>query len=642
MCPRPLSIAILALVGVAAVSDVLALGFGRIPESMTFGQAVDLAVPLRVDPGENPVPGCLQAEIHVGERRLAPGTVLVTLERRGEASDDVRVRIRSAQVVQEPLVAVDLSVGCAGAVSRSFIVFADPPDTRIEAARAPAADESAAVEGSTARASMPAVPAPQPGRRASSPGGAASGMARAPASAARQTRAKTARKGPAEGARERSQAKAPAPALAARSEAPHYSTQGAAAPRLKLEEPEELLKAAARTVAAQDSALASAAQAASAAEAAASAADQRLLELAANLRTLRDEAGAHRATMDQLRTRLAQAEDRGRMQAALVALVVALGALALWLGWRVRALQRERQAAWWQAAAAAGGAGAEAPFAPDTATVLPAAGLPVSPGVAVPAIVPEDEAALPPLQRGALLPASALVEHALIRPVSVDELIDLEQQAEFFVVLGDDDAAVDLLMSHLRSTGGTSPLPYLKLLEIYRRRDDRDAYERMRKRFSQRFNAMASGWGDDPDGGRDLQDYPSVLASLQACWPLPLDAMAELENLLFRKRSGELFELPAYRDVLTLYSVARDLHRQADRPSADVDVLLPLAAGDELGLSAPPSIFDSLAPRVGDANTALENQPTAPVDLDLSEPPAPRDSRVGELSPVRVTLRQGY
>ena len=34
-------------------------------------------------------------------------------------------------------------------------------------------------------------------------------------------------------------------------------------------------------------------------------------------------------------------------------------------------------------------------------------------------------------------------------------LADLEQQAEFFVVLGDEDAAVDLLMSHLRSSGGT-------------------------------------------------------------------------------------------------------------------------------------------------------------------------------------------
>jgi hypothetical protein len=241
-----------------------------------------------------------------------------------------------------------------------------------------------------------------------------------------------------------------------------------------------------------------------------------------------------------------------------------------------------------------------------------------------------------------VLPPLALVEESLTRPVSVDELIDLEQQAEFFVVLGEEDAAVDLLMSHLRSSGGTSPLPYLKLLEIYRRRGNREAYDRMRKRFGQRFNAVAPQWDADPEQGRDLQDYPSVLATLQACWSEPLDAMAELENLLFRKRSGELFDLPAYRDVLTLFSVARDLHRQDAQPVPDVDVLLPLAAGGEISLSPASSIFDNLSPGTAESEEAQEDRPTAPVDLDLSEATGQLDSVVGDLTPVRATLRQGY
>jgi hypothetical protein len=185
-------------------------------------------------------------------------------------------------------------------------------------------------------------------------------------------------------------------------------------------------------------------------------------------------------------------------------------------------------------------------------------------------------------------------------------------------------------------------LPYLKLLEIYRRRGDRDAYERMRKRFGQRFNAVAPQWDADPEQGRDLQDYPAVLAALQACWSEPLDAMAELENLLFRKRSGELFDLPAYRDVLTLYSVARELLRHDAQPAAGVDVLLPLAAAGELSLSPTSSIFDSLSPGSVEADEAQEDRPTAPVDLDLSEGPALQDSVVGELTPVRATLRQGF
>jgi hypothetical protein len=256
----------------------------------------------------------------------------------------------------------------------------------------------------------------------------------------------------------------------------------------------------------------------------------------------------------------------------------------------------------------------------------------------VPAVPPVDRTP-PPAQHNSVLPPEAMVEESLTRPVSVDELIDLEQQAEFFIVLGEEDAAVDLLMSHLRSSGGTSPLPYLKLLEIYRHRGDREAYERMRKRFSQRFNAVAPEWGTDPERGRELQDYPTVLVVLQACWPRPLDAMAELENLLFRKRSGELFELPAYRDVLTLFSVARDLHRLVDQPTPDVDVLLPLAADAEPTLSAPPSIFDTLSSGSDGTDPGLDDRPTAPVDLDLSEPLLLDDSRAGDLPSVRLSLR---
>ena len=50
--------------------------------------------------------------------------------------------------------------------------------------------------------------------------------------------------------------------------------------------------------------------------------------------------------------------------------------------------------------------------------------------------------------------------------------------------------------------------------------------------------------------------------------------MAELESLLFRKTRGDLFDMPAYRDVLFLYSLARDLLGREPMDRADVDVLL--------------------------------------------------------------------
>src|SRR4029077_4990611 len=141
-----------------------------------------------------------------------------------------------------------------------------------------------------------------------------------------------------------------------------------------------------------------------------------------------------------------------------------------------------------------------------------------------------------------------------------------------------------------------SQLPYLKLLEIYRRQGDRESYERTRERFNHRFNAYAPDWDSDLPPGRSLDEHPNVMRRLQARWREPLDAMTELEalmfrrgdgelvelpayseGLMFRRDDGELFELPAYREVLVLYSMARDLlDHQDGPPTTTIDVLLPL------------------------------------------------------------------
>jgi hypothetical protein len=238
-----------------------------------------------------------------------------------------------------------------------------------------------------------------------------------------------------------------------------------------------------------------------------------------------------------------------------------------------------------------------------------------TPAAVVPAVAATDS--LSPTQVTLALPSIHRLEGTSPRDVSIDELLDLEQQAEFFVVLGQDDAAIDLLVEHLRHTGGGSPLPYLKLLEIYRRRGDLADYERTRSRFNHRFNAYAPEWEVDLQSGRTLVDYPGVLPRLQRVWSRPLDSMAELESLLFRKTRGELFDLPAYREVLFLYSLARDL---LDRESADtgqVDLLLPMPSESDFSSTAPAPYLE-LGRDSMHGHADFEERPTSPVDLDLT------------------------
>jgi pilus assembly protein FimV len=108
-----------------------------------------------------------------------------------------------------------------------------------------------------------------------------------------------------------------------------------------------------------------------------------------------------------------------------------------------------------------------------------------------------------------------------------------------------------------------------------------------------------------------------VIRWIQRVWPKPLDAMAELESLLFRRDGGELFELAAYRELLLLYGLARDLLDTEPGGGGAVDVLLPLNDAPGFAPTSPRPYFGDDAPPMPDG------QPTAPLDLDLG----PNDHR---------------
>lgn len=656
MSALSLSRALACAAGLVATTGAAALGFGPVPDTVTFGQPLRLAVPLRLAPGESLDPGCTRATVLLGEQRLPPAAVQLQLE---PAAGGATLRLSSTTVVLEPMVTVDLSVGCGRSAGRRFVVLADPPrdpapppllaePARVAAAPGSAAAPSAAHSappdpgaGWAAAAPVPplsppllsapgsraaAAPVTRPSRKptAAVTSAAAATSAAATTSAAAAAAAASTRTATAAGAPRRA---APPSARAARQPLAARRPQAASTmvaarrvaeperARLQLDGPDASLQAAA-LVAAQsvvrlETALADASRAATAAQAAASAAQAQLAAAQAAMLKLQQAADGSRQTSDRLRAQLATAQARSRW--LLLALLAALAGLAGWYGWRLVRLRSGREATWWQAAEVPPAAQGSAPHANEATTlrrtvlqpqsVLPASTLP--PPLAAAALPAADGVSAHAVQPG----AAATVQDA----ASVDELIDLEQQAEFFLVLGEEEAAIDLLVAHLRSSGGASPLPYLKLLEIYHQRGDREAYARIRSRFNQRFNAHAPGADAGPAGGRGLLDYPAVVAALQQHWLQPLDAMAELEAQLYRRGGGEVFDLPAYRELLLLYAVARDRLRDDGDAAPPVDLLLPLAAGPDEALADEPFVSAVLPSRP----MPLDERPTAAVDLEL-------------------------
>jgi hypothetical protein len=79
---------------------------------------------------------------------------------------------------------------------------------------------------------------------------------------------------------------------------------------------------------------------------------------------------------------------------------------------------------------------------------------------------------------------------------------------------------------------------------------------------------------------------------------------------MFRRDGGELFELPAYREVLFLYSMARDLLDHQGGPPTSIDVLLPLSEPNFEPTTARPHLFTSAA---GLAELSRASEP--PIEL---------------------------
>lgn len=651
---------ILSLATSTAVGNVWAIGLGAGPAGVALGQTLDFAVSVRLDGDEALSADCVQAEVFLGDQRVAPTAVRTRVVPGGPGSATIRVSTTSA--IDEPVVAVQLTAGCGARVNRRYVVFADPvvsaPTVQMAATpiSLPVVDAPANLFNVAANGQN-ATPA-QDGSAPNPQGPVATAVLAAPVRASlrapQATQFAAARTTPTKSKPVAPEAQRKAAKVVALKAAAQPVPQALVAerPRLRLEvaEPAALPPNTALIEEAFE-AVAQAASAARTAAATASASAERIATLERSVEAARSQAQTSQNELVRLRAELARPTNSSAWLWPLLVLAAIAVFSAGWLAWRLRAMRQAQEAAWLRASTLVGTA-VDEPLAETSPLPLITSALTVQPELSTTplATTPPDTAgatskvalAAPlgsseplfvhAMARTVVLPPSARVDDTAPRDVSIEELIDVDQQAEFFIALGQDTAAIDLLVTHLRNTGGGSPLTYLKLLEIYRRRGDQAAYERTRSRFNQRYNAYAPEWGVDLTLGKSLEDYPDVAPRLQLAWSRPLDAMAELEALLFRKSRGELFDLPAYREVLFLYSLARDMNERDSVDQSHVDLLLPLD-GSQLSAGL---VGNSRA----SSDLSFDDHPTAPVDLELT-PPEARESIFGELlAPTSGSMRR--
>ena len=212
-----------------------------------------------------------------------------------------------------------------------------------------------------------------------------------------------------------------------------------------------------------------------------------------------------------------------------------------------------------------------------------------------------------------------------VRSVSAEELMDIQRQADFFVSLGQHDQAIDVLRTHIQDNPDTSPLAYLDLLSIHHGLGQRAEYQSLREEVTGKFSVEVpefDRFGEPSDG---LEKYGRALSRIQALWPGPR-VLQLLEESIFRPAGAEAadaFDLDAYRELLMLYSLAKDLSRDA----ADGDQWgARAAAGSREDLAMTATIVQPLPAAMstqfrGGAPAAAGG---ADIDLDLGfDDPAP-------------------
>jgi hypothetical protein len=228
-------------------------------------------------------------------------------------------------------------------------------------------------------------------------------------------------------------------------------------------------------------------------------------------------------------------------------------------------------------------------------------------------------------------PAPAVPQRAVAR-INVEELIDLEQQAEFFIVLGQDEAAIELLTRRIDDDARDVALPYLKLLRIYQRRGQRHEFETLAREFAERFGRPIPGWIESLDHGAGLEGQPEVLRLVQRRWGDSAATMSLLQAMLVgHAEQGSVpevlpvgaYDLCTQADLLMLYGVARDISEHEVR-GEDVDLFLPL---DSKSASAPATGMMATMIWQRPGNTPLGAPGPLEVDISLDDPEPPRPAQ---------------
>jgi hypothetical protein len=623
----------LSLVLQAWSLDVDAMSLGRSRGAALLGRGLDVTVLASLEPkDETPDANCFSAEVFYGETRIGAQNVSISQTR--SSPTELALRVRASSIIDEPFVTVYVRAACGLSVSRRYVLLADSPSEPAAPLPSPPLVNVAPVaSNAAAAASIPAPAATTFSADVAAKRKAREGRRAAlRATATNNSNIADAKPVPAEPRAERknktSLAAVPEKAAAPRLKLDLLDLSGGYEPKLRSSN--ELLSQPTTDMLAR-------AQAAAMWRAINSSPEDllrdgdRLKAIETEVRTMSELTRQQGKELAVLRTELGQAQ-RARYANPLVYTLAALCLAALGFGlwmWRRRAAVN---APWWGSASrydkqpAPGGVEDGVPVNVHAPVQTPAhapshahARSPVVNLVPPPLTAAASQlgASSAPVGLGRkAAPSSNLAGlTATPRPVNAEELFDIQQQADFFMSLGQHEQAIDILQNHISDSVGTSALAYLDLFDIYHKIGQREDFDALRDEFNRVFNAQVPEFDRYDLSSRGLEDYESAILRIQALWPSS-KVLDVIEESIFRMPELDVkpFDLEAYRELMLLYAIAKEVSVDEDGSGTSlVDIDLPI---DDVKLDDI-SVYDRTLPGITPAELGVVLSDSQFLDIDL-------------------------
>ncbi|MBS0293297.1 MAG: hypothetical protein JSS01_12380 [Proteobacteria bacterium] len=652
----------------AAASGAAALSLGASRGAVVLGSPIDLTFEVRPDPGQELASSCIAARLVSGTTSVADSRVRVTPIVGGTHP---MVRVQANMMAEEPVLTVTLLAGCDGRVTRTYTFLADLPATGPVNPQGPLdiarLGNTGTPRGALARGEASAAFAlgSSAARVADTLGDPLPSIVRRERPQARAATGGEADRPP----RPRARPVVPAPAATAASrlvmEPLDLWLDAPLALRLSREEP--LLLSAPNE--ARRAEFAAMRQLLNSSPADLQQTMGRLAKLEADAAQQRAQAEAEREQATGLRAQLAKSQAESFSATVVYALGGALALAVAGIAWLLRRRQSEALQAWHHSVAVseAGTNGAVASVGPDGEPQWefePEAADTWQPSTVSPEPMPEAQTEpgnMPDTMPMAQLPAVAPAPQPQSAPArpggprsgprpqaeQPEALFDIQQQAEFFISIGEHEQAIEVLRRHIEGQGDATPSMYVELLRLFHMLGRTDSFNQLRGQFQECFNVQVPRFTQFKqlyESGHALEDYPEALAQIEALWSSP-EVMVVLDELLYRRDDGqdtERFELAAFDDLLLLHTIAQTTpahlrgappprtrttpRGSAARPAGERPATsmasrsLDSVAGD---LSLMPSGYDQLV-RPAAVEEMLDVDLSAPTQFSLSEHwPAP-------------------